>query len=85
MPSYEINQEMIGREEVILVEGFSKKSDKFFAGRADSNKMVIVPVQDGIKEGDYLKAKITRGTSGTLFGDFIEKVDSFDNDIALRA
>jgi 2-methylthioadenine synthetase len=83
--SYQVNQEMIGREEIILIEGFSKKSNEFFAGRTDSNKMVIVPVQQGIKEGDYLKVKINRGTSGTLFGDYIGKVDPDTGSLALTA
>jgi len=83
--SYEINQETIGKEEIILIEGFSKKSDKFFAGRADTNKVVIVPVLEGTKEGDYLRVKITGGTSGTLFGDVVSKVDPFTESLALTA
>ena len=69
--SYEINQSLIGKVEIILIEGFSKKSNEFFAGRTDTNKVVIIPVGNDIKEGDYVKSKITRATSGTLFGDFI--------------
>ncbi len=40
--SFELNQELIGKEEVVLVEGFSKKSDKFLSGRSDTNKVVIL-------------------------------------------
>lgn len=69
--SYEINQSMIGKEEVLLVEGNSKKSDEFLAGRTDTNKMVVFPKAEGISEGDYVKVKISRATSGTLFGDVI--------------
>ena len=68
--SFELNQELIGKEEVVLIEGFSKKSDKFFSGRTDSNKVVIIPVDSKIKTGDYIKAKINRATSATLFGEF---------------
>ncbi|RJP65851.1 MAG: tRNA (N6-isopentenyl adenosine(37)-C2)-methylthiotransferase MiaB [Ignavibacteriales bacterium] len=71
--SLEINNELIGTEEKILVEGKSKKSDAFLAGRTDSNKVVVFPSEDDIKEGDYIKVKIKRATSGTLFGDVIEK------------
>jgi tRNA-2-methylthio-N6-dimethylallyladenosine synthase len=68
--SFELNQELIGKEEVVLVEGFSKKSDKFLAGRTDSNKVVIIPFDEQIKIGNYIKVKIIRATSATLFGDF---------------
>ena len=68
--SFELNQDLIGKEEVVLIEGFSKKSDKFLSGRSDTNKVVIIPNDSRIKTGDYIKAKIHRATSATLFGDF---------------
>jgi tRNA-2-methylthio-N6-dimethylallyladenosine synthase len=68
--SFELNQELIGKEEVVLVEGFSKKSDQFLSGRTDSNKVVIIPLEPTIKPGDYIKVKINRATSATLFGEF---------------
>lgn len=67
--SFEINQLQIGTEEIILVEGNSKKSDDYFAGRTDSNKIVVFPISDGVVVGDYVKVKINRATSGTLFGE----------------
>lgn len=67
--SFEVNQEMIGKDETVLVEGFSKKSDKFFSGRTDSNKIVVFEVKENISVGDYVKVKITKATSATLFGD----------------
>jgi tRNA-2-methylthio-N6-dimethylallyladenosine synthase len=73
--SYEINQELIGTETIILLEGFSKKSNEFLAGRTDTNKVVIIPNKENISKAEYVKVKINRATSGTLFGDFIEKVD----------
>jgi tRNA-2-methylthio-N6-dimethylallyladenosine synthase len=72
--SFEKNQELIGTEEIVLVEGFSRKSDYFFSGRTDTNKVVIFPVNDFVKSGDYVKVKINRATSATLFADFIEIV-----------
>ena len=69
--SFELNQELIGKEEVVLIEGFSKKSDKFLSGRTDSNKVAIIPLDERIKTGVYVKAKINRATSATLFGEFI--------------
>ncbi len=83
--SSEINQASIGSEEIILIEGFSKKSDKFFSGRTDSNKVVIIPFDEKIKEGSYVKVKINKATSATLFADFLEFADSAKNDISLTA
>lgn len=82
--SYEINQSLIGKKEIILVEGFSKKSDQFLAGRTDTNKVVIIPSDGKIKEGDYVRVEINRATSGTLFGDFLEFFNP-EEEIALTA
>ncbi|HMN24633.1 MAG: tRNA (N6-isopentenyl adenosine(37)-C2)-methylthiotransferase MiaB [Ignavibacteriaceae bacterium] len=83
--SFEINQALIGTEEIILVEGFSKKSNEFIAGRTDTNKTVIVPLNDKIKNGDYIKVKINKATSGTLFGDYLLHIKSEKEGIALTA
>lgn len=66
--SYEINQAMIGMEETVLVERFSKKSDKFFSGRTDTNKVAVFEAPENIHAGDYVKIKVTKATSATLFG-----------------
>ncbi len=83
--SYEINQEMIGKYEILLVEGFSRKSNDFLAGRTDTNKVAIFPAAEGITRGDYVKIKINRATSGTLFGNLIESVDIKGNPLTLTA
>lgn len=69
--SFDINQKIVGQEEVVLVEGFSRKSENFFAGRTDSNKVAIIPANNKIKVGDYIRTKITKATQSTLFADFI--------------
>jgi len=74
--SFKINQGLMGKEETILVEGFSRKSDKFLSGRTDTNKVVIIPFDEIIKQGDYAKIKINRATHATLFGELIEKIIS---------
>src|SRR3972149_3106620 len=74
--SFEINQKLIGKEEIILIEGYSRKSDKFLSGRTDTNKVVIIPFDEIIKQGDYAKIKINRATHATLFGELIEKIIS---------
>jgi len=72
--SFEINQSEIGTEKIILVEGSSKKSDDFLAGRTDTNKIAVLPKNDEIVVGDYVKVIINRATSATLFADFLETV-----------
>lgn len=70
--SYEINQSLIDTEETVLVEGPSRKSDDYFAGRTGTNKVVIFERSPDIGKGDYVKVKINRATSATLFGDYVE-------------
>jgi len=80
--SFEINQKLIGKEEIILIEGFSRKSDQFLSGRTDTNKVVIIPLNENLKPGDYSKVKINRATHATLFGEFIEKITSDSRDFS---
>jgi len=75
--SFEINQGLKGTEDVVLVESLSKKSDNFYSGRTDTNKIVILPVANNVKIGDLVKVKIFKATSATLFGDFVEIVDKY--------
>lgn len=83
--SYELNQNLIGKEEIILVEGFSKKSDQFMAGRTDTNKVAIFPITESVKPGDYIKVKINRATSATLFSDYIGMVSDRNEKAQLTA
>ncbi len=81
--SFEKNQDLLGKEEVVLIEGFSRKSDKFLAGRTDTNKVLIVPFDERIKEGAYIKAKITRATHATLFGEITGIDGLMDEDLGM--
>ncbi len=81
--SLELNQQMIGREEVVLVEGLSKKSDQFLSGRTDTNKVVIFPFQNEVKKGEYVTIKINRATSATLFGDYSNHINFEKDSLAL--
>ena len=80
--SYDLNQFLIDNEETVLIEGLSKKSDQFLSGRTDTNKVVIIPFDAKLKEGNYVRVRINRATSATLFGDLLETVD---NDKEIRA
>lgn len=61
-------EEFVGRTVKVLIEGFSKKSDKEYRGRNDENAMVVFPVTDAVKPGEYANVYIERCTSATLIG-----------------
>ncbi len=83
--SYEKNQMLVGTNEIVLVEGFSRKSNEFLSGRTDTNKVVIIPLNERINKGDYIKVKINRATNATLFGDFEEFVNPAEDNVVLSA
>ena len=66
--SFKRNELTIDEQYKILVEGVSKKSDKFLRGRTSENKMVIFPKKDN-KIGKYVDVKIKECNSATLFGE----------------
>lgn len=82
--SAEINKRSIGSEEIVLVEGFSKKSDEKFAGRTDTNKVVVFPVDDKIKPGHYVRVKITGATSATLMAEVTEHNNKVTEELSTR-
>lgn len=61
-------EEFVGQTVRILIEGFSKKSDKEFRGRNDQNAMAVFPVVENVKPGEYVNVYIERCTSATLIG-----------------
>jgi tRNA-2-methylthio-N6-dimethylallyladenosine synthase len=65
------NKLNIGKEQIILLEGTSKKSEDELKGRNSANKVVIVP-NGKYQKGDYLKVRITDCTAATLFGEVLE-------------
>ncbi|MFM6975939.1 MAG: tRNA (N6-isopentenyl adenosine(37)-C2)-methylthiotransferase MiaB [Sphingobacteriaceae bacterium] len=64
--------EQIGKVQEVLIEGFSKKSDKDYAGRSDQNATVIFPVDERFKPGDYVKVLAESCTTATLMGKIID-------------
>ncbi|XP_058461200.1 CDK5RAP1-like protein [Malaya genurostris] len=74
------NARYIGREEVVLVEGLSKRSPNDLSGRNDGNIKVIIPAGDvpygclrsterkSIVSGDYVVVKIIESNSQILKG-----------------
>jgi len=58
----------VGTTQKVLIEGFSKKSDKDYSGRSDQNAMVVFPVGENYKPGQYVNVLVERCTTATLIG-----------------
>ena len=69
--SFEKNQQHVGNVFDILVEGESKKSSDEWQGRTDGNKVVIFS-KGNFKLGEYIRVKIWKANSATLFGKVID-------------
>ncbi|WP_395627732.1 tRNA (N6-isopentenyl adenosine(37)-C2)-methylthiotransferase MiaB [Daejeonella sp.] len=64
-------EQHIGKTHRILIDGFSKKSDKDFSGKSEHNITVVFPANENIKPGDYVNVEIVRCTPATLIGQLI--------------
>jgi tRNA-2-methylthio-N6-dimethylallyladenosine synthase len=69
--SYIRLQQQLGKVQKVLIEGFSKKSDKDYCGRSDQNAMVVFPVDEKYKPGQYVNVMVERTTTATLIGRII--------------
>ncbi|HYE96376.1 MAG TPA: tRNA (N6-isopentenyl adenosine(37)-C2)-methylthiotransferase MiaB [Rubricoccaceae bacterium] len=69
----EKHEARVGRREVVLVEGPSRRSDAQLCGRTDGNHMVVFDAVDGVAKGDYVRVEVTGCTSATLFGQALGK------------
>lgn len=65
--SLELNQQMIGTTERVMIDGESKKSPEEWSARTDTNKVVVFPKADE-RAGDYVDVLVQRANSATLFG-----------------
>ncbi len=69
--SQQAMEKEIGRTLRVLIEGNSKKSEQDWAGRCDTNKMVVFPKEGNFKKGDYVDVLIKDCTPGTLIGEAV--------------
>ena len=69
--SEESNLRDIGKEFEVLIEGFSKRSREQLFGRTSQNKVVIFDKKN-YKVGQFVKVRINRASSATLFGETID-------------
>uniref|UniRef100_A0A914Z949 CDK5RAP1-like protein n=1 Tax=Panagrolaimus superbus TaxID=310955 RepID=A0A914Z949_9BILA len=75
------NKRLIGTQQLVLVEGISKRSPDYMVGKADCGVKVIIPNVEirstvdnsfsKLQAGDYVAAKILSATSQTLAGNSI--------------
>ena len=70
--SEESNLRDIGKTFEVLIEGFSKRSREQLYGRTSQNKVVIFDKKN-YKVGQFIKVKINRASSATLFGEPVEE------------
>jgi tRNA-2-methylthio-N6-dimethylallyladenosine synthase len=66
--SHERLKKLVGTTQKVLIEGFSKKSQNDYAGRSDQNMMVVFPVGEDYKPGEYVNVLIEKCTTATLIG-----------------
>ena len=66
--SQKSNEQDVGKEFEVLVEGFSKRSREQLFGRTEQNKVVVFDKQKH-RNGEFVKVKITGFTAATLFGE----------------
>ncbi|XP_076660581.1 CDK5RAP1-like protein [Halictus rubicundus] len=75
----ELNKLQIGQLQLMLIEGVSKRSDKFLQGRNDGGTRVLIPSMDIpiekdadtkrlVKSGDYVVVEIQSANSHSLTG-----------------
>ncbi len=70
--SKQSNEKDLGEIFEVLVEGASKRSAEHVMGRNSQNKVVIFKNDKCYKPGDFVKVKINKCTSATLFGKAID-------------
>ncbi|MDR2868206.1 MAG: tRNA (N6-isopentenyl adenosine(37)-C2)-methylthiotransferase MiaB [Bacteroidales bacterium] len=70
--SLQHNQQYVGQESEVLVEGFSKRSQEELFGRNSQNIVVIFP-KEHYQKGDYVRIRIESCSSATLKGAAISK------------
>ncbi|HYF69372.1 MAG TPA: tRNA (N6-isopentenyl adenosine(37)-C2)-methylthiotransferase MiaB [Ohtaekwangia sp.] len=65
--SHRSNLMDVGKVHRVLIEGFSKRSDKDLQGRTSTNKVIVFP-KGNFKKGEYVNILVQECTGGTLIG-----------------
>jgi tRNA-2-methylthio-N6-dimethylallyladenosine synthase len=70
--SQELNQQLVGRQVEVLIDGESRRSDSDWQGRGEDNRVVNFPKAVGEGVGDTVSVRITRALSHSLYGELTE-------------
>lgn len=71
--SFERNRKDLNKVHKVLIEGYSKKSDKHFQGRNSANKVVVFPAKNH-SFGSYVNVLVKNCTAATLIGDVVTDI-----------
>lgn len=71
--SLDINKELVGKKEEIIVEGPSRNDENTWFGRTSGNKMVLFPKPENIEIGATTHALIEKGQTWILKGQLCEE------------
>ena len=69
--SKERMEEYVGKVHEVLIERTSRKNDKEWSGRISQNAVMVFPIVEGTKVGDFVKVKALDCTSATLIGEMV--------------
>ena len=62
----------VGKVVEVLIEGDSKRSTDYWAGRNSQNKMVVFrKSRPGLQKGDYVQVRVASATQATLLGELV--------------
>ncbi len=61
----------VGKVHEVLIEGDSKRDERYWYGRISQNAVMVFPKIEGTKVGDFVMVKANDCTSATLLGELI--------------
>ena len=64
-------EEYVGKVHEVLIERTSRKNDNEWSGRISQNAVMVFPIVEGTKVGDFVKVKALDCTSATLIGEMV--------------
>ncbi len=67
--STELNQELVGREIAVLIDGDSRRNSEHWQGRGEDNRVVNFPKSGREDVGEIVDVRITRAGAHSLFGE----------------
>ena len=65
------NASLVGTEQVLMLEGPSKRNPARWSGRTDTFKLAVFEPEGEMQPGDLVRVKIVRSTPMTLYGERI--------------